>query len=280
LASLGILTKFLFRVLNLVPSKFLLRIGYSWIGRNFVVLIKNSKLNQNRWEEIGYGVKMYVDLVDPHTWQLSLGKDKEKAIKEIFLDNIKEGSIVMDVGAHLGEYSLLASKKIGPSGTVFVIEPFQGAVRNIEKNFSLNGFKNYKLFPVALGHKLETKVIYESEIRGGAYLDPILNNKQLSRQKKTKIETIDNIISSNKIPKIDMLKIDVDGFEYEVLLGCKESFQTKIIKKILCEIHPYHLRKKGLNPEIIYSLLKKNNFSLKHLGETRLKTNEILAILN
>jgi len=239
--------------------------------------IKNSKMNAKTGHDVGFGVKMYVDLVDPHTWDLVLGNDDEKNIKKIFLDHIIEGSTVIDVGAHLGEYSLIAAKKVGSTGKIIAIEPFREAVVNIKKNFLLNNFNNYIILEVAVGNKLKKQILYENSIRAGAYLDPILEKNQLFNTKEIEVETIDNIILSRKIKKIDMLKIDVDGYEYEVLFGCQESFKQNKINNILCEIHPEHLKKKGVNEEMIYSLLKKNGYVIKHLGNTRNITKEILA---
>ena len=274
-----VLLHIILKFMNLLPKKLLLFVGYSKIGSKIIKIIKKSRINLTSSYEIGFGVKMYVDLVDPHTWNLALGKDDETMIKKIFLDRIKENSTVIDVGAHVGEFSLIASKKIGPTGKLISIEPFEKAAEQLRKNFLLNGFSNYVILQEAIGQRSGKKTIYENEIRNGAYLDPILYGTQLSNTTEITVETIDDIISSKKIEKVDVLKIDVDGFEYEVLTGCKESFKEKKICSIICEVHFEHLRKKGLSIGDINKILKDSGFVTKELEQNRDGTIHILATI-
>jgi len=266
----------LLRILNLLPKKVLLKLGYSTIGKKIVKSIKASKFNENTWQEVGFGVKMYVDFVDPHTWGWVLKDDKEQMIKQVFVDNIKEGSIIIDAGAHLGEFTLIAAKKIGPAGKVIAIEPMKEGVSRIKKNLILNNLKNYEIIEKAVGNKVETRLLYQNDIGLWGNLEPVLGLNDNSEKREIEVDTLDNIISrENKI--IDMLKIDVDGFEYELLLGCQESFKSNKIKNIICEIHFELLKNKGLNKEKILDFLQENGFYVETLGKTREKTMHILA---
>lgn len=110
-------------------------------------------------------------------------------------------------------------------------------------------------------------------------LDSAITEKELVTDRKISIDTIDNIISSRNISKVDMLKVDVEGFEYEVFLGCKKSFKQNKIKKIICEIHSTYLKNKGIDEKTIYSLLEKNNFLIKNIQTSGDRTH-ILAVQN
>jgi len=257
----------------------LLYVGYSRIGIKFVRTFRKSRFNAKTAKDVGFGIRMYVDYMDPNTWNLALGKDNEEKSKKIFLEYVKKSGTIIDVGAHIGDYSLIAAKKIGPKGKVIAIEPFIDAVTRIKENFSLNNLDNYEVLQVAVGEKQEKRQLYENDITGAGYLDPIedIVKNDLSSKSEILVSTIDAIIAKERIKKVDIMKIDVDGFEYEVLLGCKKSFSEKKIMNILCEVHHGYLMKKGIDEEKIYSLLKENGFNMRYLGKVRSRVGHILA---
>ena len=76
-----------------------------------------------------------------------------------------------------------------------------------------------------------------------------------------------------------MIKIDVEGFEYEVILGCLQSFKENKIKKIMCEVHYKYLESKGKSAKTIYDLLRKHNFIITLISEPTSNRVHILAIL-
>lgn len=269
-------TYFFIKLLNLLPKPFLKKIAYTKIGSKIVNIIKKRDTKSKNGYDIGYGLKMYLDLAVPHTWDLILGTDGEKEIKDIFFDHIKIGDVVIDIGANIGEYSLIASKKVGPSGIVICIEPIKESSFFIRKNFELNGSNNYLVLQIAVGDKPGKMILYRNLVGSYGFLDPILEEKQLSEATEIEVETIDNIVTSRNIQKIGMMKIDVEGHEYEVLLGCKESFNKNRIQNIICEIHPNYLKKKGISVNRIYDLLKENGFSIDMIRELD-KTLHILA---
>ena len=252
---------FIVKLLNKVPRTILLKFGYSKIGTKLVKKVR-EKQSQKAYD-VGYGVKMYLDLTNPHTWDLVEGRDPEEKVKKAFVENIKEGDTVIDVGANIGEYALVASKQVGPKGRVLSIEPLKQAATWLEKNYALNDFSNYEIIQKAMGKKPETLTLYKkSESSEIGIVDPDITKKDLIPSGEILVDTIDNITSSRNINKVDLLKIDVEGFEYEVLCGCKDSFKQNKIKKIICEIHSSYLKSRGLDENLIYNLIKANGFSI------------------
>ena len=269
---------FIIKLINKIPRSLLVKFGYSKIGSKLIKTVKEKQ--SQKFFDVGYGVKMHLDITNPYTWDLIEGKEHEDEIKEIFVKNIKKDGTVIDVGANIGEFSLIASKKIGPGGHVIAIEPLEQVLRWLKKNFELNGFTNFEILELAVGEKAGTMTLYKksdgSEI---GILDSAITEKELVTDRKISIDTIDNIISSRNISKVDMLKVDVEGFEYEVFLGCKKSFKQNKIKKIICEIHSTYLKNKGIDEKTIYSLLEKNNFLIKNIQTSGDRTH-ILAVQN
>ena len=267
----------LLRVLDIFPRSWLVKFGYSKIGSKIVQRVKQNQAN--RWFDIN-GVKMYLDITNPHTWDLRNNKNYEDNVKKIFLSKINEGDTVIDVGANIGFFSLLAAMKIGSKGKIFAIEPMEQANTWLKKNFKLNDFKNDEVLEVAIGDKQGTMKMYKkTELSEMIVLDPAISKKDLIICGEINIETIDNIISKKKIEKVNLLKIDVEGFEYEVLLGCKESFKANKIENIICEIHTKYLKNRGIEEQNIYSFLKESNFSIQEIN-TPEETKHILATLS
>ena len=128
----------LLRVLNIFPRSWLIKFGYSKIGSKIVQRVKQNQAN--RWFDIN-GVKMHLDITNPHTWDLRNNKNYEEDVKKIFLSKINEGDIVIDVGANIGYFSLLAAKKIDSKGKIFAIEPMKQANNWLKKNLKITGTK-------------------------------------------------------------------------------------------------------------------------------------------
>ena len=113
-----------------------------------------------------------------------------------------------------------------------------------------------------LGDKPNKMILYKKNANATmGLLDPVMNGEHMIKTNENIVQTIDEILSSRKIEKVNMLKIDVEGYEYEVLLGCKESFRLNTIDKIICEIHLEYLKRKRIKKDLIYSLLRENGFT-------------------
>jgi len=266
---------FLIKLLNLIPHSLLVRIGYSRLGSKFVKSIRNREAKT--WYEIDDGIKIHLDLANPHTWDLIQGKDPEKNIKKVFLNNIKKGDTIIDAGANIGEFSIIAAKKIGTDGNLISIEPLKQTSKWLQKNLLLNNFHNHVVLESAVGRKTEVRTLFKkNESAGMGLLDPVIDGEKLVESSKINVKTVDDILSSRKINQVNMLKIDVEGFEYDVLLGCKKSFEDKKIEKIICEIHLGYLSEKGIDENLIYSLLEKNGFNISTI-EFKNNTKHILA---
>jgi len=87
---------------------------------------------------------------------------------------------------------------------------------------------------------------------------------------EVQVDTLDYIISEQNLDRIDMMKIDVEGFEYEVLTGCINSLKSHKIQNIVCEIHHAFLQNRGMNEQIIYDLLKNYDYAIKFIDDSHI----------
>jgi len=145
----------------------------------------------------------------------------EKGILSLLSEFLKLGDVFIDVGANIGLMSIYASKLVGEFGCVIAFEAHPETNKILEYNFKLNKIENYLNQGFALGSSALQTVIYDNwQInRGGASL--VINTKD-SKSYPVEVHTLDCAIGSENIaPKV--IKIDVEGFELEVLKGAKET---------------------------------------------------------
>lgn len=130
----------------------------------------------------------------------------EMQTKKWFVENAKENWVYVDAGANVGIYSILFSQ-LSPDGLVYAFEPTETAVF-LEENLQANQCANVRVFRNALGNKsgkIEDKVF---RIWGQA--------PEVCKQPFT---TVDDFCSSEKIDRLDCIKIDVDSYDLDVLEG-------------------------------------------------------------
>lgn len=166
---------------------------------------------------------------------------------------IKENDIVIDVGAHIGIFSTFAAF-YAKKGLVYSFEPLKENFYLLEKNVKINKLKNIKFFNKGLGKKQKFVKLYifENKASNSTKIFENKNNYVLICLVELK-KIIDKI---NK--KINLLKIDCEGCEYEVLFNLPSSYFEKI-DKIVLEFHDIN---KKYNYKTISAHLRKMNFKV------------------
>lgn len=98
------------------------------------------------------GSKMYLDLADEGlSRDLIVDGVREAYALETVKRELKEGQVVVDIGANIGYYALLEARIVGTSGKVYAIEPVPGNVEILKKNIELNGYSNVEVHQLAIG---------------------------------------------------------------------------------------------------------------------------------
>jgi FkbM family methyltransferase len=135
---------------------------------------------------------------------------------DFILDNLKLGDVFVDVGANVGYYTILASKRVGANGKVFAVEPVPQTVKVLKFNIKLNGLRNVNVVDKAAWNsycKLKMRVAF-GEFGGASFFR---NGVEID----VDAIPLDDVLED--VPKIKLIKIDVEGAEYEVLQGLKQS---------------------------------------------------------
>jgi len=217
-----------------------------------------NKLNF-KWDiaiHIG-GFKIYLA---PLTGEL--GTCYEIFLKQMYTANPefvpRNGEVIFDIGANIGLYTLFIGRYL-KNGKIFSFEPNPLAFKKLKKNIEENSIRNVFLFQSAVGGKVEKKILreYSTSTTISRITDSQTNNL---KGHWVEVITLDSIIEKHKIPTINILKIDVEGYEDEVLRGVEKYFDR--IQRIVVECHG---EKKA---DLVEELLSKSGFKriLKYMN--------------
>lgn len=143
----------------------------------------------------------------------------EKNIVQVWESLIQENCTVLDIGANAGYYSLVAAKR---AKQVYAFEPSPAIRQQLEKNIAINGIKNISVEPYAVSNEAGKATLYVSanDNSGMSGLQPAANFSGITETVNT--IRIDEWIRSKNSPKINAIKIDVEGAELKVLEGMKQ----------------------------------------------------------
>jgi len=143
----------------------------------------------------------------------------EADITSFVYDNLKKGDIFIDVGAHCGLYTILASKKVGSKGRVISIEPNPENLNLLNMNIQKNNLRNVTIISKAVG-EYETRInlFYRSEATAlTSHQEGTKSNKCI----EVETVTLDDVVEQLKINSIKMIKIDTEGYDEHVLRSGK-----------------------------------------------------------
>lgn len=160
----------------------------------------------------------------------------EYAETRFLLDYLRPNDVFIDVGAHLGELSLLAASKI-TKGKVLTFEPTPHILPYLHENIALNR-ANHKI-------KVIEKAVSDQVGTARFVLNPESEVNHLRAKReitsssiKVPTTTIDREVINNKLSRISLLKIDVEGAEINVLIGAKKNLHQHKIEAMMIEVNP------------------------------------------
>jgi FkbM family methyltransferase len=203
--------------------------------------------------------------------QVATPIEVEKNEQTFYIRYLQEGMTVFDVGANIGELSLLFSRFVGSSGQVHSFEASQSTFDKLSTVCKIANRPQIILNHLAVAdqEKILKLNVYSEEYSGWNSLAnrPLenygINIKPIDTEDIQSI-TLDHYCETNKIEFIDLLKIDVEGAEYQVMLGAKSLFKSKRVKCCIFEFGGTTFDM-GNSPEQIESFLNSCGYSISNI---------------
>lgn len=203
------------------------------------------------------------------------GDEGEKKVLLSLMSLLREEDTVYDIGANVGVYSILLGKKMGNSGKVFAFEPESESLKKIKENIKLNNLENINIIDKALGDSASFANLYISQTTGNFSLENIYEKE--AKSESVEVVKGDDFVEKNNLPIPNIVKIDVEGYEYRVLRGLKKSLEKPECRIICCEIH-VGILSEGVTEEKIIDFIKSLGFNKIEFFRRAFSAYHIIAI--
>ena len=205
---------------------------------------------------------------------LSIFKIYEPNQTEIVKKYVHEGDIVIDIGAHVGYYTLLMAQLVGENGKVYSFEPDPVNFQLLKKSVEINGFENVVLIQKAVSNITDKVKLFLGD--NDSAINRIYDAKLGDAKESIDVEsvTIDEYFKEND-ELVNFIKIDSEGSEVKIINGMKQFLSRNQELVMMTEFFPFLIKKSGDEPNQYLKSLEKSGFSLYNILDKNEKTNKI-----
>ncbi len=238
--------------------------------RPYFLRYLNKKLLRHLKSEVveKNGHTIYLDAVD--SLRLSTRGDYEQFITKLLTTEIKEGDVVVDVGANIGYHTLSLARLVGKKGKVYAFEPHPENFALLKKNLSVNGYTNVVVEQKAVSDKKQLLKLYLATDQRSTTHSIVQNVYTGGRYIEVEAIALDEYFRDNKdTSRISFIKMDVEGAEHHAALGMRKLLRQNKNLRMVTEFAPFRLQLLGVRPEEHLALLQKFGFSLLKVNEEK-----------
>lgn len=190
-------------------------------------------------------------------------KNYETDNMEFLRNNISEGMTVIDIGAHIGLYTIAMGKIVKGSGKIYSFEPTPATFKVLQKNIHFNEMNNIvRPLNKAVSDTEGTTTFYINDTdvcNSNSLASNYNNNKGIGIN--VALISIDKLVETEKISFIDIIKIDAEGAEYSVLKGSEKTLR-KFRPKIILGLHPKSIENFGDSLILIYDFISSLGYKI------------------
>lgn len=202
---------------------------------------------------LGDGRSLQCDLADAVHRTMWLGLF-EPAESHLLTELLKPGDTFIDVGAHIGWFTTIASRCVGESGQVIAVEPYPQNANGLRANIELNKCENVLVIDAALGSREGKLTLSKGSSSGGVTALEWTTRRGLI---EVPMSTLDRLAA--EIDSVALIKIDVEGWEADVLKGASNTLSRT--RCVLIEINKPNLTKANSSAEELFEALRSAGFA-------------------
>jgi len=190
----------------------------------------------------------------------------EPGATKLFCSLVKPGDVVVDVGANVGLYTLLAARLLRGSGRIYSFEPTPRTYRILKDNLQVNGFLelgSIKLHQLAVTDRAGLARLATFTADCGH--NTLFRDGEADGEVDVTTISLDEALCAEK--QVDLVKIDVEGAEPLVLKGMQRLVDNNPHMKIIMEFAPVHLRRAGFDPAAVLDSLCRSGFQVRRIND-------------
>jgi FkbM family methyltransferase len=189
-------------------------------------------------------------------------EDAEPELRHLGLV-VPPGGTAIDVGAHYGDYTLALSKVVGPKGRVVAVEPMRHALDVLKRNVALNRASNVDVEPVGVGRNPGRATLHLHADPSRATLGEL---EQEGASESIAITTLDHIVQRSGLQRVDFVKLDIEGCEYDALKGGRSAIERHQ-PVIQFEHQPGAAKRLGHSGTAVWALLTELGFGFAAMND-------------
>ena len=204
--------------------------------------------------------KMWVNPEDRYIGPLLIMQAYERQQTRLFKGLLEPGMIVLDIGANIGYYSLIAARIVGREGKVYAFEPEPRNYELLVKNIDLNGYSNVVPIQKAISNRCGKVELFIDRVNLGAHSFSRDNNEKNAGSIEVEATTVDDFLGGlSQDNEVDIIRMDVEGAEGLVIEGAGQALRNSNVRLIM-EFSPRQLRNVRTDPQRLLGDLRDQGF--------------------
>ncbi|ABC89583.1 lipolysaccharide tri-O-methyl-fucosylation protein (SAM-dependent methyltransferase protein) [Rhizobium etli CFN 42] len=219
------------------------------------------------------GINWSLDLKDGVDFAIYLLGGFEVRTLDRYKELVRDGNIVLDIGANVGSHTLPLAELVGGTGKVISFEPTAHAFGKQKTNITLNPIlaqriDAHQMMLMASASETMPEAVYSSwplEVAEDLHSE---HHGRLMSTQGARLNTLDEILRELGVDKVDFVKLDVDGNELEVLLGAKATLE-EFKPRIMLELAPYVYAGNPENFDQLLTLLWEGGYEIGDVASGR-----------
>jgi FkbM family methyltransferase len=215
-----------------------------------------------------FGNFLYKNCFPLYKTLYSVFKNKQDAAEISLLKQIiRPGDNIIDIGANIGFYARILSDLTGKNGKVYCFEPDSTNFNYLQK--ATHGRSNIQVFNMAVSDSESVLKVYKSKLLNVDHRTYPVNNYDSIEE--VKANSIDNLIASRTILPVNVIKIDIQGFELFSFRGMNNLLRTSSDLKIVAEFWPHGFMRAGSSAIELFDFFDALGYSIYFIGENENK---------
>lgn len=208
--------------------------------------------------------RIYLDVRESPMMLARVLRIYESEKHDLLRRSLRPGSTFVDAGANKGDFTLLAARMVGATGRVVAFEPEAQNCTWLRRSIELNGYSNIEVIEAALGEREGEAELHVSETSGWHTL---AEQSDAATQTVT-VTTLDAVLSG---ARADLIKIDVEGWELQVLQGAERTLGS--VGSVTIDLHPSH----GVDPAEVARFLEARGLQTRSPAQNELVASRVLT---